>query len=97
MTSLQKNPKDIQIVFLTEDPNALQSELGERRYRVFEDEKNTEVKPAKNGQAHKCAGLGCVLTSTCGRYLRPAAKNQRWAAFYTLAGARCNDFEVINF
>lgn len=42
----------------------------------------------------KCEGLGCAFKTSCGRYLRPDAENQSWAAFYTLAGDDCEYFEV---
>lgn len=48
----------------------------------------------ENAQQAKCAGLGCAFKQSCGRYLRPEAKNQTWGAFYALAGDDCNDFEV---
>lgn len=47
----------------------------------------------ENAATHKCAGLGCAFASACGRYLRPEAENQLWAAFYAIAWDDCDYFE----
>lgn len=50
----------------------------------------------KRADVAKCEGIGCAFKPSCGRYLRPEAKNQSWAAFYALAGDDCNEYEPIN-
>jgi hypothetical protein len=44
----------------------------------------------------KCEGIGCAFKHSCGRYLRPEAENQSWAAFYAFADDDCNEFEPVN-
>jgi hypothetical protein len=45
----------------------------------------------------KCEGIRCAFKTSCGRYLRPEAENQSWAAFYALAGDDCDAFEPLIF
>jgi|GEM_PF-1576680 len=49
------------------------------------------------GQADmaKCEGIGCAFKDSCGRYARPEAEHQAWAAFYALSGDDCEAYEVI--
>ena len=48
----------------------------------------------KRADLAKCEGIGCAFKHSCGRYLRPEAENQSWAAFYALADDDCENFEV---
>ena len=48
----------------------------------------------KKADKAKCEGLGCAFKQSCGRYLRPAAENQSYGAFYALADDDCEYFEV---
>ena len=49
----------------------------------------------KRADLEKCEGVGCAFKGSCGRYLRPEAENQSWAAFYALADDDCNNHEPI--
>jgi hypothetical protein len=48
----------------------------------------------KQADVAKCEGIGCAFKNSCGRYLRPEAENQAWAAFYALADDDCSAYEV---
>ncbi len=48
-----------------------------------------------NNNNSKCEGIGCAYKQSCGRYLRPADDNQKWASFYATAGDDCDDFEPV--
>lgn len=50
----------------------------------------------KQADVAKCEGVDCAFKNSCGRYLRPEAENQAWAAFYALADDDCNSYEVIS-
>lgn len=57
----------------------------------------TDQKPlTKQADVAKCEGIDCAFKNSCGRYLRPEAENQTWAAFYALADDDCNAYEVIS-
>jgi len=54
-----------------------------------------QITLTKNSDKAKCEGIGCAFKHSCGRYLRPEAENQSWAAFYALAGDDCDSYEPI--
>lgn len=54
-----------------------------------------DTKLIADATEHKCMGLRCAFKLSCGRYLRPDAENQLWAAFYALDGVDCDEFEPV--
>ena len=48
-----------------------------------------------NNDRAKCIGDQCAYRESCGRYMRPAGDNQRWASFYAMADDDCEAFEPI--
>ena len=55
-----------------------------------------QTKLEKRADVAKCEGIDCAFKQSCGRYLRPEAENQAWAAFYALADDDCSEYEIIS-